>query len=56
MTTYTARVYFTVLEFDARDTQEAEARVNQLIDQLGNTTTELQWDDLDWTLTEEKEN
>ena len=55
MTTYYAMVRFNTVEFDADSEDEAEGRVQELIDELGAVDTQLSWDDCDWIIYEERE-
>lgn len=53
MAKFTARVEFIVLEFDAKDYDDANDQINGLLDELGDVDTTLRWDDVEWTLREE---
>ena len=53
MTTYYAVVRFNTVEFDADNEDEAEGRLQDMIDQLGRVDTTLAWDDVDWIMYEE---
>ena len=53
MAKFTARVEFIVLEFDAKDADQAHEKLNGLLDELGDVDTTLRWDDVEWTLREE---
>lgn len=53
MATYSARVYFTVLEFEADSPEHANKVLDELIDDFSQVDTAVGWDDVDWTLTEE---
>lgn len=55
MAKFTARVEFIVLEFDAKDADEADWKVNGLLDALGEVDTALSWDDVEWTVRNEDE-
>jgi hypothetical protein len=56
MTRYYAMVRFNTVEFEAENEDEAEGRVQELLDQLGATDTEISWDDADYIIYEEGEN
>jgi hypothetical protein len=53
MEKYTARVEFIVYEFEATSESNANEKINDLIDTLSSVKTEVQWDEVDWTLYEE---
>jgi hypothetical protein len=50
MEKYTARVEFIVYEFEAKSEADANNQINDLVDQLTQATTDLIWDNVDWTL------
>ena len=54
MKKYSARVEFTVYEFEAKSEAHANEIINDLIDVLANVETDVQWDDVDWRLYEEE--
>lgn len=49
---YSAIVGFRVFDFEAKDTDEVQALLNKLIDQLSAVKTDLEWDDVDWIIQE----
>jgi hypothetical protein len=53
MAKYYASVVFSTQDFDAANDEEAEEKINQLIDQLGAVDTELSWDNPEWIIFEE---
>ena len=53
MEKYTAKVEFIVYEFEATSETHAHEKINDLIDALASVKTEVQWDNVDWTLHEE---
>ena len=55
MAKFTAHVDFIVLEFDADNHDDANDKVNKLMDELGVIETSLSWDDVEWTVRDEEE-
>lgn len=55
MAKFTARVDFIVLEFDADNHDDANDKVNKLMDELGVIETSLSWDDVEWAVHDEEE-
>lgn len=53
MAKYYASVVFSTQDFEAANDEEAEEKINQLMDQLGAVDTELSWDNPEWIIFEE---
>jgi hypothetical protein len=50
MKKYYAVVRFETLEFEAEDDAQAEDKINEMLDQLGEVETVVGWDNPDWTI------
>ncbi len=50
MKKYYAVVRFETLEFEAEDDAQAEDKINEMFDQLGEIETVVGWDNPDWTI------
>lgn len=56
MAKYYANVRFVTADFEADSDEEAEGRIHELLDELGDVDTQLSWDNCDWTIYVEGDN
>jgi len=50
MQTYGVRISFLTEYITAENQEKVEEKINELIDQLGQTKTNLSWDDVHWDI------